>query len=267
MGLRRIFDPEAKGRAMRVAAFLSGSGTNIRNLLELQHRLNREEGASPFEVVFLFSDRSDGACKGEKIAVEHGLPYFSYDIRTFHRLRSLQRTVATSEGLAARKAFDRLPEVLVKTFNIDVIALGGYMSYTTLRGCINVHPADLSIMTSDGRRKYVGDHAVRDAIAAGEKALRASTLWTDAGVDTGPLLMVSGPLPVKSPLPLNDLLKAPEDFQQVVDEHQQRLKEIGDWKIFPRTIEMIARGRFAFDEQDRVHVDGVAVPEGYREEE
>jgi len=265
MVIRPIFDPAAKSRPMRVAAFLSGSGTNIRKLLELQQRLNREEGTSPFEVVFLFSDRSDGTCTGEKIALEHGLPYVSHDIRAFHRLRSLKRTVSTPEGLSARRQYDRLAGRLVKAFEIDVLALGGYMSYTTLPGCVNVHPADLSILTPEGHRKYVGDHAVRDAIAAGEKVLRASTLWTDAGVDTGPLLMVSDGLAVSLPVPLDDVLKDRERFQQVVDDHQERLKELGDWKIFPRTIEMIARGRFELDEEKRVYVDGVPVPNGYRE--
>jgi phosphoribosylglycinamide formyltransferase 1 len=265
MSRRPIFDPNVERRSMRVAAFLSGSGTNVLRLIELQRGLAREHGVSPFEVVFLYSDRSDGACAGEKIALENGLPYFSYDIRTFHRLRSLPRTSSTPEGLSARREYDRLPQRLLKALDVDVIALGGYMSYTTLPGCVNVHPADLSVLSPNGRRKYVGDHAVRDAIATGEKVLRASTLWTDAGVDTGPLLMVSEPLSVNIPVPLDDLLKDRRRFLQVVDEHQDRLKKIGDWKIFPRTIEMIAQGRFALDERNRVYVDGVPVPDGYRE--
>jgi phosphoribosylglycinamide formyltransferase-1 len=51
----------------------------------------------------------------------------------------------------------------------------------------------------------------------------------------------------------------------VVDDHQERLKAVGDWHIFPRTIEMIARGRFALDEKNRVYVDGHPAPAGYRE--
>lgn len=139
------------------------------------------------------------------------------------------------------------------------------MSVTTLERCVNVHPADLSILDSKGRRKYVGDHAVLDAIEAGEEVLRSSTLWTDQGVDTGPLLMVSRPVPVELPEPLDLLRQNREKFLQVAEEHQQRLKEIGDWKIFPRTIEMIARGRFWIDENRRVYVDGQPVPKGYRE--
>lgn len=265
MSIQPIFDPKAKGRPMRVAAFMSGSGTNIRKLLELQKRLESEEGEAPFQVLFVFSDRSDGSCAGEDIALQHGLPYFSYDIRAFHRMRSLRRTALTPEGLAARRTYDRVAGRLVDAFEIDVIALGGYMSYITLKGCVNVHPADLSILTADGRRRYVGDHAVRDCIVAGEKELRASTLWTDEGVDTGPLLMVSAPLPVALPLPLNELMKDEQRFLKVTDEHQERLKQTGDWKIFPRTIEMIARGRFALDEGNHLYVDGVPVPGGYRE--
>jgi len=250
---------------MRVAAFMSGSGTNITKLIGCEKRLRAEEGASPFEVVFVFSDRSDGLCAAEKIALDNGLPYFSYDTRTFHRLRSIKRSVRTPEGMAARRKYDGVAAGLVEAFEIDVIALGGYMSYITLGRCVNVHPADLSIHAPDGTRKYVGDNAVRDAILAGERTLRASTLWTDEGVDTGPLLMVSEPLPVELPEPLDVLTRNQEKFLKTVEEHQERLKKAGDWKIFPRTIEMIARGRFALDEEKALYLDGDPVPEGYRE--
>jgi hypothetical protein len=105
---------------------------------------------------------------------------------------------------------------------------------------------------------------VADAIASGETSLRSSTIWTDAGVDTGPLLMVSSSLRVELPTPLPDLLKNKLAFDKVVDEHQRRLKETGDWKIFPLTVQMIAQGRFALDENNNVYVDGHPAPKGYR---
>jgi len=260
-----IFDPEQQERPMRVAAFMSGSGSNIMRLLDHEKALRARDGHSSFETVFIFSDRSDGVCAGEKIALENGLPYFSYDIRAYHVRKSIRRTVLNEAGLAARRSYDRLAGTLVEAFHVDVIALGGYMSYTTLGRCVNVHPADLSLLDSQGNRKYVGDHAVHDAIVAGERVLRASTLWTDDGVDTGPLLMVSDPVPVVLPEPLDDLVKDPERFNRVADHHQEQLKEAGDWKIFPRTIELIARGRFAFDPKGRVCLDGSPVPQGYRQ--
>ena len=265
MTLTPIFEPDEHQRPMRVAAFMSGSGTNIMRLLEHEKALRAKDGRSPFETVFIFSDRSDGASAGEKIALENGLPYFSYDIRMFHIRNAIKRTVANAEGLAARRTYDRVAETLVKAFHVDVIALGGYMSYTTLGRCVNVHPADLSLTDSHGNRKYVGDQAVHDAIYAGERVLRSSTLWTDDGVDTGPLLMVSDPVPVVLPEPLEDLTKDRGRFDQIANHHQEQLKEVGDWKIFPRTIELIARGRFGFDPEGRVCLDGDPVPGGFRE--
>jgi folate-dependent phosphoribosylglycinamide formyltransferase PurN len=178
----------------------------------------------------------------------------------------MKRTALTPEGLAARREFDSVPANLINAFDIDIIALGGYMSYTTLDRCVNVHPADLSILNNNGKRKYVGDHAVRDAILAGEKSLRASTLWTDKGVDTGPLLMVSESLDVKLPESLDQLKEDEKRLMELADQHQEQLKEIGDWKIFPKTIEMIAEGRFAFDEELNIYVDGKPVHGGYRDE-
>lgn len=260
-----FFDPEMKKGPMKVAAFMSGSGSNIKMLLKREKELIQKRGSAPFHVVFIFSDRSDGACQGEKIALENGLPYFSFDIRRFHSMAGLSRTVLTAQGLEARKEYDRVAAKLVTAFDIDLIALGGYMSVTTLKGCVNVHPADLSILTPDGKRRFPGDHAVADAILAGEKNLRASTFWTDQGVDTGPLLMVSAPVEVKLAEPVDMLKKNPELLKQAVAQHQELLKEQGDWVIFPRTIEIIAEGRFAMDEMNRVYVDGKPVPAGYRD--
>lgn len=259
-----IFDPHEVGRPMRVAGFMSGSGTNIRKLMERENELKSKEGVSPFELVVIFSDRSDGKCAGEKLALEQGIPYVSYDIRRFHQLRSVKRSVSTPEGLAVRKEYDRVPGSITKALEVDLIVLGGYMSYTTLNRCINVHPADLSIVGKDGRRKYVGDNAVYDAITSGEQSLCSSTLWVDQGVDTGPLLMVSKPLPVELPEPLDSLKKDKRKLLRVVEEHQERLKEVGDWEILPRSVELIARGRFALDQRGGVYLDGRPVPEGYR---
>jgi len=252
---------------MRVAAFMSGSGTNVIRLLERERELENGPSGSPFKVIFIFSDRSDGVSAGEKIALDAGIPYFSYDVRKFYALKGLKRATLTHEGMAARREFDSVASRLIKAFDVDIIALGGYMSYITLNRCVNVHPGDLSLLTPDGKRKYVGDHAVADAIANGETSLRASTIWTDAGVDTGPLLMVSNPLKVELPFPLTDLLRDQLAFKKVVDEHQRHLKEMGDWKIFPLTVEMIAKGRFSLDENNNVYLDGRPIPKGYRLEE
>lgn len=251
-----IFDPAVAGRPLRVAAFMSGSGTNITKLLE--------RDSPHYTVAFIFSDTASEACRGQEIARRFDLPYFAYDTRRFHEKRGIKRTVKTPEGLAARREYDQVAARLIQAFGVDLIALGGYMSFLTLTGAINVHPADLSLMGPDGRRRFVGDDAVLDAIAAGQGELRSSTLFTDLGVDSGPLLMVSDPLPVELPAPLNELKADPARLRQVADEHQERLKEAGDWVVFPLTIELIALGRLGLDQDGVAWLDGQPHPAGVR---
>ncbi|MBF0510438.1 MAG: formyl transferase [Deltaproteobacteria bacterium] len=262
MKITPIFDPKKAGRPMRVAGFMSGSGSNIKKLIELEHSLSLRPGGSAFEVVFIFSDRSDGKSQGEKIAYEAGIPYHSFDIRKFYQRRGLRRTATTPEGKQARREFDSLAAKLVAAFEVDLIALGGYMSYTTLPRCVNVHPADLSLTNEDGTRRFVGDDAVFDAIAAGRTELRASTIWIDDGVDSGPLLMLSDPLPVTLPEPLDKLRMDLAKLARVAGRHQEMLKDVGDWDIFPKTIWFISEGRFGFDEQGQAYLDGHPIQSG-----
>jgi len=251
-----IFDPAAAGRPMRVAAFMSGSGTNVVKLLEM---------AEPaFEVAFIFSDTASGKCNGQEIARRFDLPYFAYDTRRFHEARGLKRSVKTPEGLAARREYDQVAAKLIEAFDVDVIALGGYMSFLTLTGAINVHPADLSLVNPDGSRAFVGDDAVMDAIVAGQSELRSSTLFTDLGVDSGPLLMVSDPIAVELPAPLDELQADPARLRQVADDNQERLKQGGDWVVFPLTIQLIAQGRLGLDGNGVVTLDGEPKPGGAR---
>lgn len=50
--------------------------------------------------------------------------------------------------------------------------------------------------------------------------------------------------------------------EAVSDQHQNRLKEIGDWVIFPRTLEYLADGRYSQDEQCNLYFDDKPIPQG-----
>jgi folate-dependent phosphoribosylglycinamide formyltransferase PurN len=255
---------------MRVACFVSGSGTNARRIIE--RSLERD---SRYKVSLIFTDVRDDRhlksgekrCRALDIADEYGIAYECEDIRDFYRERGVKRT-----DLSIRPEFDHLVIEKVAPHGIDFIALAGYMSITTRPlleaysgRMVNVHPADLSIMDGD-ERKYVGIHVVRDAILAGERKLKASTHVVREKVDHGEVLIVSEPVLVR--LPEGVVLKEiPQDKKLlgvIVDDHQERLKERGDWVIFPLTIQMISEGRFALDGEGSVYVDGVPAPRGYR---
>ncbi len=245
---------------LRVAGLMSGSGTNIRKILEHQIRLESAEGTPPYRVVVIFTDNADS--KAISIGREYDLPVIVRDLSGFCARRGFSR-----RDLMAREEFDRQTVLALSPFGVKAAAYGGYMSIATrplveaFLG-VNVHPADLSIETADGRRKYVGDHAVRDAIVAGEKTIRSSTHIVEPVVDGGRILMISRPVNVvlQPGWDLSDLgdLKKAEAF------NQERLKELGDWVIFPRTLEDIARGKFAHDKEGNLFYEGVPIPKGWR---
>ena len=265
-----IYTPK-NNEKMRVACFVSGSGTNARKIIERSRKSD-----SRYSVELIFTDVKDDRlyksgkkrCMAKDIAVEYGISYECEDIRDFYKSKGHK----TRRDLSLRPEFDGL--VLEKTSNyeIDIVALAGYMSVTTeplleaFNGrMINVHPADLSIMEGE-ERKYVGMHAVRDAILSGERELRATTHVVREKVDYGEILIISEPLPVTIPdnTDLKLLEKEKEILNRIVSQHQNELKEFGDWIIYPLTLQMIAEGRFALNGCENVYFNGKKTECGHK---
>jgi len=257
MTVRPLHDPRAG--VLRVVGLLSGSGTNIRRILEHERKLAAERGQSPFELVALFSDNADS--KAAEIGREFDLPVVVRDIRAFYKRRGRPK-----RDLGLRPDYDRLTVAALAPFQARAAVYGGYMSVASeplIRAFLglNVHPADLSV-ERDGKRRWVGDHAVRDAIVAGERTIAATTHLIEPEVDGGRLLMISKPLTVEL-APGADLAD-PTQAQAVEQHNQNRLKEAGDWVIFPLTLQYLAEGRFGADESGVLHFDGRPIPKGLR---
>jgi len=262
-----IHDP-GKG-SMRVACFASGSGTNARKIIE-----RGLEPDSLYDVVLVFSDvrdtgtrkSGDKMCRAKDIAEEYGVGYECEDIRDFYKEKGVPRS-----DLSVRPEFDERVLEKIAPYDLGLICNAGYMTIMTppileeySGRIINVHPADLTVMEG-GERKYVGIHVVEEAILAGEKMLRASTHIVREKVDHGEILVLSEPLPVKLPqgVALERLEEDKTLRNQVVGEHQDRLKKMGDWVIYPLTVQLIAEGRFALA-SDGVYFDGEKAPHGVR---
>lgn len=245
MTLQPLYDP--RNGVMRVIGFMSGSGTNIRKLLEHQHRMVYQA----YEIVALFSDKAES--NAPPIAKEFDIPVVVRDIRGFYKKRE-----TPLKDLSLRPQFELAALTSLHGYEAVAAAYGGYMSILSpvlVKSYIgvNVHPADLSIKSLDGKPKYRGGHAVADAIHAGESVLRASTHLMNLEVDCGGVLMISNPIPVNP--------------EMTVEANQDFLKTEGDWKIFPKTLEYIANGRYARDETGTLHFDGKPIPHGIRIDE
>lgn len=245
---------------MRVAGFMSGSGTNLVKILEKQSDLEKEPTGSPFRVCVIFTDSPKS--NASRIAEDFGIQVETGNILAFYQSRGHK----TKKDLSLRPEFDKQVVDLLAPHRVDAVVLAGYMSVVTeplleafAGRIVNVHPADLRVLES-GRRKYTGDHAVRDAIVSGEPALRATTHIVRAEVDGGEILMVSAPLPVELPdgMRIDDLVRAEnkEKLEEISGGHQERLKQAGDWVILPQTLEWLARGRYAVDGEGQVFLDG-----------
>jgi folate-dependent phosphoribosylglycinamide formyltransferase PurN len=264
MNLKHLYNPE--DGVMRIAGFMSGSGSNLRRIIEYGEKLEKI-GRAKYKVVVIFSNNKKS--NAESIGVEHDIPVVINDMSSFYKARRLSST-KYKDNPKVREEFDSETINLIVPYKADIIAQGGYMAKVTTPLLnryliVNVHPSDLTILDSDGKRKYRGDRAVKKAIMSGEKILKATTHVVTEEIDSGPILMLSDSLEVK----------LPEDFdysneslvEAVAKEHQERLKKIGDWVIFPKTLELIADGKFLIDDSGRLYYNNKLIPEGIRIQE
>ncbi|MBI3051458.1 hypothetical protein HYY74_03295 [Candidatus Woesearchaeota archaeon] len=246
---------------LMIAAFMSGTGTNLRRILELQHELGNEL----FEVAVIFTDtRDEKKCRAAEIAEEYSIPLVVNDMEEFYADRGQENT----KDMTVREEYDLETAAELEKREVSVVALCGYMrlvtqaiysNYVTL----NVHPADLTKKDKDGRRIYAGlagANCLKKAILNGEREVRSTVHIVNGELDGGPILAISPPLPVSAHLKglgAEELNKAAEDMQA-------ELKHKGDWIIYPEVIKMIAQGRMKIDDDEKVYVDGILMKEGFR---
>ena len=244
---------------LKVVGLMSGKGSNLQKILEWGEVLRKKRGKAVYQVAAIFSDTFDS--KACEIGKEFDVPVIIRDLKGFYAQRGRHRG-----DLKLREEFDRETIKALSPFEARVAIYAGYMSIATQPLVeaylgVNVHPADLSIEV-EGKRKYVGSHAVRDAILAGETSLCSTTHMVESVVDGGRILMISPPLPVVPAGPF--AAKDPESISSRAQEYQERLKRAGDWIIFPRTVQYIAEGRYSQNAEGNLFFDGQPILHGFR---
>ncbi|HEY8318752.1 MAG TPA: phosphoribosylglycinamide formyltransferase [Amnibacterium sp.] len=148
---------------LAVVVLISGSGTNLRALLE-----RCSDPAFPVRVLAVGADRD---ATGIVHAEEYGIPSFLVPYTAYPSRE------AWGDALLAQLA----------QWRPDVVVLSGLMRLLPPKvvdalapRLINTHPAYLP--------EFPGAHAVRDALAAGVAETGASVIVVDRGVDSGPIL-------------------------------------------------------------------------------
>ena len=252
-----IFDPAAAGRPLRVAAFMSGSGTNVIKLLETPD--------PAFEVAFIFSDTATDKCRGQEIARRFDLPYFAYDVRRFHEKRGLKRSVKTAEGLAARREYDQVAAKLIAGLR------GGPHRPGRVHELPHPHRGHQRAPGGPepggrgrrahlrGRRRGHGRHPGR--------ARRAALLHPVHRPGGGLRPPAHGQRPhrrgaARAPGRATGRPGAPAPRWPTPT--RSGSNRAGDWVVFPKTVQLIAQGRLGLSEGGVVTLDGEPRPGGVR---
>lgn len=226
---------------MKLALFMSGTGSNARRILEQQRG---------FEVMFIFTDTKDESkCNAKKLGEEFGVPVICHDIKDYYQARGTER-----KDMSVRAEYDKETLALIEKYNVDVVALCGYMSIVTSVITkniltLNVHPANL-LKRENGKRVYagcMGITCIEKAVQNGDSDLRSTVHVVTDDVDGGPVVAVSPRIPIQGTASLQEL-------------HQQ-LKEQGDWVVYPRVLALLASKALQIKD-NQVFYNGNVVREG-----
>lgn len=282
-----IYDPVKSGKRMSIVFFVSGSGTNYREVV------TRDPGHN----YLLFTNRP--GCGGTVIARQfcHKVIELSH-IPFLHEARRKYGMNKVPRNCTERVRYEQDAVSLIERElggPMDLICLAGYDQWTTDWFVDKFYPHILNVHPGDTSRGYSGLYWVPSAraILAGDEDLRSTVFLVDMGEDSGPVILQSAPLNIAKTLKrLEDegeqgLLKALQnityfakanDITDYIDfvnkagpelckklEHvciklQDELKVFGDWEIYPYAVhDLIATGRVAIEDR-QVFIDNEPMP-------
>lgn len=186
---------------MRLAVLASGNGTNAQAIAEAA-----KEGRLDADVVVFLTNRENAGVieRGRKL----GIPV----------------EIVPSNGIKSREEYDLTVVEILKRYDIDVIALAGWMRILSdiflesfESKIINLHPAILP--------SFPGGTGIQDAFDYGAKIAGCSVHFVSPVLDGGPLI-IQAAVPVAG-------------TREELEENIHRMEHI----IFPQALQWFAQGR------------------------
>ena len=191
---------------MRLGILISGRGSNFEAIANAiaARRLDAE-------IAVVISNRQDAA--GLEIARDRGIPM----------------RVIVSRGIE-REAYDRLLIQELRTHEVDLVCLAGFMrllsatfTFAFAGRLLNIHPSLLPA--------FSGLDAQRQALEHGVRITGCTVHFVDEHLDAGPILM-------QAAVPVVDA-----DTVETLSARILRQEHL----IYPKAIQLIAEGRVAVD--------------------
>jgi len=235
---------------MRIAVMLSGCGTNAEKIIEFNSK--------NYIVSLLFSDNPDSNCK--KISEKFKIPCEIVDIENFY-------LNTPKSDMKRRSEYDSLISDIFRKNKIDLVALAGYRWVITSAlyenfTVLNIHPGDLRVIDKNGLRKYrgLGWVPVAKALLNKEKELYSTVHFVNGELDGGKIACISKPVKIDiDDAIFNQISEGPgiktikmmlknnnpyvEDvlLYKLSLKNLEKLKQEGDWKVFPVCIDKVCR--------------------------
>ena len=197
----------------RVAILMSGKGSNADVILRNVHRYPN------LNFITICTDSNNS--NAYRLSQRYNKNYYC--------LNAYITTPATREAY-----FQELAAYL-SMLKIDGLIYAGFMKISTANFVrqfpgINVHPADLTLCDASGKPKYIGMHAIQNAIKNGETYLASTAHVVDSEVDCGSPIMLSKPLSL-----------AGKDTNDIYAIHEE-LKINCEHTLYPYLLECLSRG-------------------------
>ena len=174
-----------------------------------------------------------------------GFPVLRHPIRPFYSRRGVGLP-----DLGARAEYDARTADLLGPHRPDLLLLSSYLYVVTpvliaaAGGWIaNIHGTDLT--GAESSRRYLGLHAVADAVLAGEPETRATAHWVTPEVDQGPPIARSRPFPV-APM-ARSLAGHPKALKAYAYAHQEWMLREAWGPLWLEVLRRVVTGRTAPD--------------------
>ena len=188
---------------MNTAVIISGNGSNLQAIID-----RWQEGNQSYDLKLVISNIPD--VKGLVRAEKAGLPTRVIDHSQYE----------------SREAFDRAIDACLEEFNIELVALAGFLRLLSdefvkkwAGRMINIHPSLLPA--------FPGLKTHRKAIAYGVKYSGCSVIFVDDGVDSGAIID-----------------QAVVELQPDDDERSLARRILAvEHKIFPQALDDVAQGK------------------------
>lgn len=210
---------------LKLGVLASGRGSNLQAIIDAI-----ESGTLKANLALVLSNKSDA--QALERARKHGAPAVFLDAKPFST-----KSTDPREKQAAREAYDRAVLDALKQYDVELVALAGYMRIVT-RVLIDSYPTRMMNIHPSLLPSFPGLDVQQKALDWGVKIAGCTVHFVTEGVDEGPIIL-------QTSVPVLDGDSAETLAARIlIEEH----------KIYPRAIQLYAEGRLRVDGR-RVYIN------------